>query len=164
MYQVGDYVVYRILSVCKIQGMETPSFESDKEKKYYKLSPVFDNSCGTTIYVPLTACDSLRPLFKAEDITIALRELPALKATACTLKKPPQVIAYYQEILSSCDLKRYLSLLKEVRTKEKSSTKKLSEIDQRFYQKTERLLSEEFAVVFNEMPETMKTKIHQRLD
>ncbi len=161
MYKIGDYVVYRILTVCKIVEIETPSFELDKEKEYYKLSPVFDNVSATTIYVPADNVDGLRSVSSKQQIEEALSALPSLRPTVCSAKKPPQLTAYYQDRLSLNDLSATLSLLKEISIKEKTSNKKLSEIDLRFRKKIDKLLCEEFAVVFNETPERIKEKIYK---
>lgn len=162
MYKVEDYVVYRQLQVCKIESMETPSFESDKTKLYYKMSPVFDNKCNTVVYVPVTSEDGLRPLSDKEQVQAALQNLPTQNVMVFTAKKPPQLVAHYQEILSSCDIEAYLPLLKEVTIKEKSS-KKLNEIDTRYRAKTERLLCEECAVVLGTTPEEIQKQIHSLL-
>lgn len=156
MYEIGQFVVYRQVSVCKIEGVETPSFESDRTKTYYKLSPVFDNKNATTIYVPMQSLECLRPILSKEEGEALLREIPNVKPTACPYKKPPQVTAFYQDILASCDLKQYVALLKEVSGKSKAAGKKASEIDMRFRAKTERLLSEELATALQKPLDEIK--------
>ncbi len=164
MYQIGDFAVYRLLTLCRVDGTETPSFESDPTKQYYKLCPVFDNKSSTVIFVPTESSDGLRPLFALEDVKNALKELSSVKPTVYPAKKPPQLSAYYQELLSSCDVRKYLYLLKEVAVKEKSSAKRLSEIDSKFRTKTERLLCEELALLFKETPEDAKTRIYNAMN
>ncbi len=159
MFKMGDFVVYRQLQVCKIDGIETPSFEGDKSKQYYKLFPAFLDKSDTVIYVPVASLDSLRPLFTSEEVESAFAAIDKIKPTVSIAKKPAQQAAYYQEILSSHSLLRYFSLLKEIALKEKSSTKKLSEIDNRFRTKTERLLCDELALVLNKTPEEIKEKL-----
>ncbi len=163
MYAVNDYVVYRLFSVCRVQAIQTPDFESDKSKQYYRLSPVFNNGNETVVYVPVDSTDSLRPLFAKEEVNAALAALPQAKPTVCALKKPPQLTAYYQSILATCNLNKYLLLLKEVRVKEKANAKKLSEIDMRYRNKTEHLLSEELALILDGTPEQIKEKIDKLL-
>ncbi len=162
MYNVNDYVIYRQLQACKIDGIETPSFESDKTKQYYKLVPAFEDKSSTTIYVPVDSKDSLRPLSSKAKIEEALAALPELTPTVFTAKKPPQLTAHYQEILLSTDILRYLLLVKEVSVKSKS-VKRLNEIDARYRAKTERLLCEEFALVLGISPEDAQEKIHALL-
>ncbi len=158
MYKSNDYVIYRQLQVCKIQSLETPSFESDPDRLYYKLCPAFENQSNTTIYVPVDGEDSLRPLSTAEKARAALQALPTLHPTVFTAKKPPQLTAYYQGILNTLDVIQYLSLIKEVSIKEKN-VKKLNEIDARYRAKTEKLLCEEFALVLGETPEKIQKQI-----
>ncbi len=152
MYNINDYVIYSLLQVCRIENLETPSFESDSSKLYYKLVPAFDDKSNTTIYVPVHSVDRLRPLFPKEQVQTALHAYPTLSPTPFTAKKPPQLTAHYQELLLSQDVLQYLTLLKEVRLKEQNS-KKLNEIDVRYRAKTEKLLSEEFALVLGSTPE-----------
>lgn len=162
MYKIGDRVVYRQLSVCVVQGIEIPAFESDHGKEYYKLYPVFNNQNNTTIYVPVDSKDSLRSISSREEAENALTEAAKQKNTTFTAKKPPQLTAYYQDLLSSGELKKYLFLLKEIAAKEKT-TKKLSEIDARFRNKTERLVCEEFAVIFDETLSSVKEKLYKTM-
>ncbi len=161
MYNVGDFVVYRQLTVCKIQAIQTPSFERDTKKQYYQLLSIFDSS-GTTVYVPIKAVDSLRPVLSAEEAEKALQTLPSLKPTICALKKPPQLTAYYQSILATCDINKYLCLIKEVALKSKDG-KKLSEIDMRYRNKVEQLLCEEFSISLQTTPEEIKKRINENL-
>lgn len=163
MYKIGDYVIYRQLNVCKIEGIETPSFEADRNKKYYKLRPAFDNKNDTTIYVPVGSNDGLHPVSDEKDVRRALNELPKIKPSVYVAKKPAQLSAYYQELLSSHNLKNYLSLIKEVALKEKTSAKRLSEIDVRFRNRAERLICEEFAIVLDETPDAIKSKIYDTM-
>ncbi len=155
MFKIGDFVVYRQLTVCKIEGIDTPSFENDKTKKYYILSSAHDSGNGTTVYIPVASEDVLRPIATKEEAQAELDKLPSLNPTVCTLKKPPQLTAYYQEILSSGELLRNLSLLKEITKKEKT-VKRLSEIDVRFRAKTEKLLCEELALSLSATPQAIK--------
>ena len=163
MYKIGDYVVYRQLSVCMVESIGTPSFEKDKTKLYYRLRPVFDNVNDTVIYVPQQAQESMRAVVSADEIKAAMRALPALKTVVFATKKPPQLTAHYQELLASADVLKYLALLKEVALKEKSGAKKLSEIDIRFRNKTERLVCEEFAVVLGQTPNEVKAAIYKAI-
>lgn len=160
MYKIGDHVVYRLLNVCKVEGIETPSFEKDGEKRYYKLCPAFENKSNTVIYVPVNEKDALRALSGKSEAEEALKGLSKEKPVVCLAKKPPQLTSYYQEILASCDLKKYLALIKEVILKEKENAKKLSEIDAKYRDKTLRLVCEEFAVALNESLETVKARIN----
>lgn len=161
MYKIGDYVVYRQLSVCVVETVETPPFERDKTKLYYRLSPVFDNVNDTVIYVPQHSQECMRAVARADEMNAALRALPHIKVTVFAAKKTPQLTAHYQDVLASCDILQYLTLLKEVSLKEKTGAKKLSEIDIRFRNKTERLVCEEFAVVLGQTPNEIKTIIYK---
>ena len=163
MYQIGEYVVYRQLYVCKIENVETPTFERNAKKLYYKISPVFDNKNNTTVYVPTDAAECLRKVASKEDVESALKTLPTLKVVVATFKKPQQLAAYYQEALLTGDIKRYLSIIKEIVLKERTNPKKLSEIDSRFKNRAERIIYEELAVVLRRTPETVKKDIEKIL-
>ncbi len=159
MYKIGDFAVYRLLNVCKIIGIETPDFEPNKEKRFYKLAPAVQDKSDTVIYVPVEGADNLRPLFTLSQIETAFKEIAKIKPTPPPSKKPAQQTAYYQDILATCNPTKYLALLKEIHVKEKSNTKRLSEIDNRFRTKTERLLCEEFSIVLQKTPEEIQQKL-----
>ena len=159
MYIIGDYVVYRGQNVCKIEEICRPTFETDKTKEYYKLSPAFDNPNDTTIYVPVDTTDGLRHLIQREDAELALNESAGNKAAPFQAKKPQLLAMHYNELLAKGDPKSCLTLLKEISAKEKSTPKKVNEIDLRFKKKTEKLLTEEFSLVLNISLEKAKNKI-----
>ncbi len=163
MYQIGDFVIYRFLNVCKIDSIETPSFENNPDKKYYRLTPVFNNKSDTIIYVPVDSVEGLRSLTTREEVEKLLAEIPQIKPLVSGFKKPAQLMMHYQNILSSCNLRHYLGILKEVATKEKSGVKRLSEVELKYRNKTETILCQEFALVLGKTPEEIKTRIDKAL-
>ena len=162
MFQIGEKVVYRLLTVCIVEGVETPSFEVNKDRKFYKLSPVFDNKNATTVYVPTNSNEALRALWTEVEVSKALNEVAKLKPTVCTAKKIPQLTAHYQELLRSCEPINYLLVLKETSVKEKSM-KKLSEIDARFRAKTEKHVCEEFSLVLGKTFEEIRHMLNESI-
>ena len=49
MYQAGEFIVYGTNSVCRVESIGKPPFETEEDKLYYTLVPV----TGTeTIYIP----------------------------------------------------------------------------------------------------------------
>ena len=56
MYQAGEFIVYGTNSVCRVESIGKPPFETEEDKLYYTLVPV----TGTeTIYIPTQGCMNL---------------------------------------------------------------------------------------------------------
>jgi RNA polymerase-interacting CarD/CdnL/TRCF family regulator len=109
----------------------------------------------------LSVIESIKTEISKAQYNAALHALPNAKVAVFATKKMPQLTAHYQDVLASCNILQYLTLLKEVALKEKIGAKKLSEIDIRFRNNTERLVCEELAVVLGKKPNEIKTIIHK---
>ena len=44
MYQAGEFIVYGTNSVCRVESIGKPPFETEEDKLYYTLVPV--SRCG----------------------------------------------------------------------------------------------------------------------
>ncbi len=82
MYQAGEFIVYGTNSVCRVESIGKPPFETEEDKLYYTLVPV----TGTeTIYIPTDSPVFTRPVIsreKAEERSTDAVSVRSISATA----------------------------------------------------------------------------------
>lgn len=165
MYAVGTYLLYGKLGVCQVEKIGAPPFQ-EGEEEYYTLRSVFSTS-GGLIYIPVDAAVSVRLLVGGSEASDYLDQIPELKPEAFSSRKPAELAAHYQQVLSSCGPKNCLLLIKEIYLKEKelaAHKKKLGQMDSRYLKIAERLVCEEFAVALNTKPESIKGQVYAAIE
>lgn len=83
MFQEGEYIVYGLNGVCRIEGITHPDMQGiPKDRKYYALSPV--NQSGR-IYAAVDSCeDKMRRVItraEAEDLLGKLQKIDPIEIT-----------------------------------------------------------------------------------
>ncbi len=162
MYEVGTSVLYGRTGVCRVEGIGTPPFQKNDGHRYYMLRSVFSTS-GELIYIPVDTSVSIRPLINSGEASDYLNLFPQLKPKAFNSRRPAELIAHYQELLASCDLKSFLLLIKEVYFKQKE-LKKLGQVDTRYLKIAERLVCEELAAVLDTVPESIRRQLYAAME
>lgn len=160
-YAVGALVLYGRTGVCRVEGVGTPHFQKSDGRIYYTLRSVF-STCGELIYVPVDTA-SMRPLIGCEEAAGCLALISQLKPEGFHSRKPAELTAHYQEMLTSCRPKDCLLLIKEIYWKQKSA-KKLGQVDARYLKVAERLVCEELAAVLNTEPESIRKRLYSAIE
>lgn len=135
------------------------------KKRYYTLRSPFTTSNERT-YIPTNGENALRAVITPEEALACLRKLGELEVKPCRTKKWQQLSQHYEELFSSPNLDEHLRLFKEVSLKKQAGREKglrISETDEQYRRKIERLLSEEFAVVLQESPSASKERLYSAL-
>ncbi len=164
-YHVGQYILYRGSGVCKIEAIGRVPFSPDTAREYYTLRPPF-TTCNERIYAPISAEQNMKNIMTKEEARAQMEALKSMHVRPFSAKKTQLLAEHYQELLSACEVDKHLQLFKEICLKEKSAPqrgKKLAETERRFKQKTERRLSEEFAIALNEAPAVCTEQLYQKL-
>ena len=107
---------------------------------------------------------SMRPLINSDEAADYLERLPQMKPQSLASRNPLELVSHYQEALTSCNPENILLLIKEIYLKEKELTahhKKLGQVDSRYLKVAERLVCEEFAMVLQTTPESIKKRLHR---
>lgn len=166
MYAVGTSILYGRTGVCRVESIGASPFSKKDENRYYTLRSVFSTS-GELIYIPVDATVSMRLLIGGSEASDYLERIPKLMPTAFSSRKPAELAAHYQKVLASCEPESCLLLIKEIYLKEKELTaqrKKLGQVDSRYLKIAERLVCEEFAVVLNTGPESIKRRVYAAME
>ena len=150
MYERGDVVLYSAHGVCRITDIANKTMAGETAE-YYVLQPVYEQ--GSTLFLPtgnekLTA--KMRRMPSAEELQALIRSLP---------DEPPLWMEdenarreRYREVISDGDCRELMRLIRTLylqRKKQQERGKHLRLSDERFLKEAERMLHDEFALVFH---------------
>lgn len=161
MFRIGQYIVYSNFGICRVEAIGKLNFIHNTQKEYYTLRPPYTTS-NERIYVPVNSSVFMRNAITREEAFFYLDHLKDMEVKVVQSKKPGFLAAHYQELINTSDINGYLRLFKEIYQKEKlmkNCGKKLGQVDLRFYQLAERMLSKEFSIALQETPDCSKKRL-----
>lgn len=148
MYQVGDYLVYGLEGVCRVEEIGSPKISGiRRDMLYYTLAP---SSGGGVIYTPVDTGVHMRRPIDPEELNRLLSALPDMPSCGELPKEPRLIAASYQRILLSHDCGKALQLYKTLYSKQRiliGNRKTLNATDQRYLKQTEDLICSEIGFV-----------------
>ena len=165
MFRVGEYVVYGTQGVCKIERICRENF-SGEMKDYYILTPADDPKMQ--IYVPTDApllTEQMRALLSAEELMSTLR-MGIKEGVLEWVSDPRGRNEQYRRILQEgdrCQLFRLLRTLYQRREEQAAVGRKLYAADEQIFERAQRLLHGEIAVILNIHPDEVSAYIGARL-
>ena len=158
MFKKDDYLVYGN-DVCQVADIKVSSFNNEK---YYVLKPMTDLSL--TISIPVSS-DKLKKIMTKKE---ALRLINSIdEVEVIDVKNEKMYGSQYKELFSTGD---HTSLIKIIKTtylrnkKRKENNKKISDIDDTFFKKSERLLYDELAIALGKTYDEIKEYIKELID
>ena len=120
MFTPGDYVVYSIEGVCRVEEagrLNVPGLERGRD--YYRLTPYYR---GGVIYTPVGGKATIRPVMTKTALQALLPELPGLPELTDVPTDIKQQSGFYREILAAHDCRKLLQLCKTIYNKSRSSS------------------------------------------
>lgn len=166
VFCIGEKVVYKTNSVCCVEAIETPSFVSDKQKKYYKLRVLY--SVGNeVIYVPVENEFAIRMAVTKEQAQKCFDTLKNIKVCQDSLKQPAAVAEHFQQLLTTCDINSSLIALKELLLREynlENEGKCLRQTEQYYLAVAKKVVINELASVLELTVEETEEKIIKALE
>ena len=148
MFTPGDYVVYSIEGVCRVEEagrLNVPGLERGRD--YYRLTPYYR---GGVIYTPVGGKATIRPVMTKTDVQALLTDVPT------DIK---QQSGFYREILAAHDCRTLLRLCKTIYNKQKqlaARRRTVSATELRSWKTAEEMLHQEFAFVLGKQPSEIK--------
>lgn len=136
MKNIGDYIVCR-KEVCKIK---------DIKNNLYVLEPIDDTTL--TLQVPINS-QVLRDLIKKKDIDKLLKEIPSIDTVNSSDRLIEQT---YKELMQNGTYEDLIKIIKTTYLRNenrKNNKKKISEVDNEYFNKAENYLYNEFSIVLN---------------
>ena len=150
MFSVGDYMVYGISGVCRVEDICASPFDKKDTRTFYMLCPL-GATAGSVIYTPTdNAQVAMRPLMTVEQAEQLIGLLPSILPLEVPTEKMRRDI--YRQTMQSCDPVQYARLIKTVRCRRAdmlAQHKRLSETDSDFERNAKLSLYHELAVVLD---------------
>ena len=139
MYQAGEFIVYGTNSVCRVESIGKPPFETEEDKLYYTLVPV----TGTeTIYIPTDSPVFTRPVISREKAEELINSIPDIEEDHFVCHSVRMANEHYQAALQSHDCEELVQLIKTVYAKSRRHGRRVSQVDQRYRKRAKELLAE----------------------
>ena len=156
-YSTGDFLIYKNFDVCRVEAVETPTFEKNTDRLYYKLKSVFSNNNETT-YVPIDSNVHMREPVSKSAAEKFMQKYCYLSPDICNSKNNTTLAEHYDAIYSQGTLDAFIIIIKEIFIKDreaKDNGRKLRQIDTRYLELTLKPVSEEFALSMNKTPDEL---------
>ena len=164
MFNVDDYIMYGKTGVCKVVDITNEKFINGEKRKYYILSPIYNND--TIIKIPLDNDKvPMRKVISKGDMTALINDIPNMEILWIDDEK--KRIAQFETMLKSGQCEELIKLIKSIKFSKKyarSIGKKLEKPDRDIMKEAERLLTEEFAIILNVYPNEASSYILSKID
>lgn len=164
MFNVDDYIMYGKTGVCKVVDITNEKFINGEKRKYYILSPIYNND--TVIKIPLDNDKvPMRKVISKGDMTALINDIPNMEILWIDDEK--KRIAQFETMLKSGQCEELIKLIKSIKFSKKyarSIGKKLEKPDRDIMKEAERLLTEEFAIILNVYPNEASSYILSKID
>lgn len=164
MFNVDDYIMYGKTGVCKVVDITNEKFINGEKRKYYILSPIYNND--TVIKIPLDNDKvPMRKVISKGDMTALINDIPNMEILWIDDEK--KRIAQFETMLKSGQCEELIKLIKSIKFSKRyarSIGKKLEQPDRDIMKEAERLLTEEFAIILNVYPNEASSYILSKID
>ena len=164
MFQVGDYIVYGINGICRVEDVCPSPYDKTDPRTYYLLVPV-NNPMSSTIYTPV--CNErvpMRRLMTPEEIEALISAMPTIELLTVPVEKQRREI--YRATIGTLEPEGYVQVIKTVhrRREELSAAHKHFPVtDLEYGRLAKHLLYSECAHVLGLAEDSMEEYITTRL-
>ena len=172
MFSVGEYIVYGVEGVCRVEEAGKLKVAGlDKNRAYYRLRPYYHDG---TIYTPVDGKAVMRPVLTREELGRPGHILRLVDRDGRQLAEPlgdvpPDSRAageYYRAILSGHDCVALLRLCKTLHAKQNSQTasrRGVNSTELRSWRMAEEMLYGEFGFALGMPPSKVKAYLQEKL-
>ena len=147
MFKVGDYVVYGLNGVCRVEEIGPMNLSGvDNGKDYYTLMPLYTR--GSLVYTPVDNKKVImRSVISKKQACSLIDEMKDIEELEVVDDKRRELV--YKEAVKSCDCRELIRIINTVlkRKEERlAQGKKMSACDERYLKQAKESLFGEFAV------------------
>lgn len=158
MFIVGDYVIYGIEGVCRVDSIGNPGISGlDETKTYYTLSPVY--RCGK-IHTPVDTAISMRKVVTGEYAKELISKIGDIDCDLDVPKDQKLANIYYRDLVRTNECRSLISVIKYVFNKQRRFAeikRNLPAVDVKFSKMAEEMLCSEFAFAMGIEPKAVKS-------
>lgn len=165
MFEIGEFIIYGMNGVCKVEEigpMSLSGVESDKE--YYTLSPVYTK--GSRVFTPVDNKKVvMRQVLSKQDVCKLIDEMSEVELIDVEDDKRREVA--YKEAIKSCECREWIRIINTVRKRKEERLalgKKMSACDERYLKQAQDYLYGEFATSLQIEKDEVVDYIEQRIE
>lgn len=163
MFNVNDYIMYGMTGVCKVVDITNERFMNCEKRKYYILSPIYNND--TIIKIPLDNNKvPMRKVISKGDMTSLMNDAPNIETL--WIDDDRKRSEQFQTMLKSGRCEELIKIIRSIyfgKKHLKLCGKKLQKSDKDIKKEAERLLTEEFATILNISPNEVNSDILSKI-
>ncbi len=147
MFEVGDYLVYGLNGVCKVDAIGTMDIPgAPKDRLYYTLLPVYQAGCR--LFTPVdNEKVVMRPVVTKDEAMDYIDHILETETLWITDEKRRE--SMYKEVVKKCDPKEWIKIIKTLFLRKKArieAGKKVTASDEKYLHIAEENLYGEFAI------------------
>lgn len=165
MFAVGEYIVYGINGICRVEEICASPFDATDTRTYYLLVPL-NNPMSSSIYTPVdNERVPMRRLMTAEEIERFIAVMPCIEVLEVPLEKQRREI--YRSTLGALHPEGYVRVIKTVDRRREQLTaahKHFPVSDLEYGRLAKHLLYSEIALVLGMEERSVEAYIAERMD
>lgn len=165
MFAVGEYIVYGMNGICRVEKICTSPFDAADTRVYYLLVPL-NNPMSSTIYTPIdNERVPMRRLMTPEEIEEFLTVMPHIEVLNVPVEKQRREI--YRTTISALCPEGYVSVMKTVERRREqlaAAHKHFPVSDMEYGRLARHLLYSEIAVVLGMEENCVEAYIAERTE
>ena len=148
MFDIGEYIVYGINGICRVESLCESPFDKSDTRPYYRLVPV-NSTSSSVIYTPVDNDRvPMRRLMTRAQLDELIALMPDIELLTVPVEKERREI--YRTTIGALDPKGYVSVIKTVRQRRAdlaAARKHFPMTDLEYGRLAKHLLCSEFAQV-----------------
>lgn len=164
MFAIGEYIVYGINGICRVDAIGPSPYDPGDPRTYYLLVPV-NNPMGSTIYTPVDNDRvPMRALMTEVDVAALMNELSQIEPLSVPAEKQRREI--YRTVIATLRPEGYVQVIKTVRRRRvelSAAHKHVPMTDLEYERLARHLLCDEIARVMGETEAEVEAKLMERL-
>lgn len=147
MFGIGEYIIYGMNGVCRVEEIGPMSLNGvDSDRIYYTLLPLYTK--GSRMYTPVDNQKVImRPVISEQEVCQLIDDIQNIEEIDVTDDKRRELA--YKEAVKSCDCRELIRIINTTRKRKKeriAQGKKISACDERYLKQAQDTLYGEFAI------------------
>lgn len=164
MFKIGDYIVYGMNGVCRVEEIGPMNLSGiDSDKTYYTLLPLYTK--GSRVFTPVDNCKVImRPVIDKKETCALIDEMKEIGLIEVADDKHRELA--YKEALKSCECRELIRIINTVQKRKEirlAEGKKMSACDERYLKLAQDSLYGEFALSLKLEKNEVEEYIEHRL-
>lgn len=147
MFNIGEYIVYGMNGVCRVEEIGPMSLSGvDSDKMYYTLLPLYTK--GSRVFTPVDNQKVvMRPVISEQEVCQLIDDIRNIEEIEVADDKRRELA--YREAVKSCDCRELIRIINTTKKRKEerlAQGKKMSACDERYLKQAQDTLYGEFAI------------------